>query len=188
MAALTVNDILKNSEVGTLIPLVVELENKAVPIIFVKDYFEVLKDIEDNVLVGLKSSIISNNKLELLLIMLRFDEKIENTYDLWLNYGFNWHLEFLNELIKQDTILIDFRDEENNRVKTIYIINTIKEDIKEYKESCEKSSLIKESREDNIINVVKKKKYETWSNEEAIALINKVLDDFDSVEEMWYNL
>src|SRR5699024_6809493 len=99
MAALTVDDILKESEVGTLIPLIVEINDKVVPIIFVKDYLEALKDIGDNVLVALKSSIISNKKLDLLLIMIRFDEREENTYDLWLNYGFNWHFDFLNGLI-----------------------------------------------------------------------------------------
>lgn len=60
MAALTVDDILKESEVGTLIPLIVEVNDKVVPIIFVKDYLEALNDIGDNVLVALKSSIISN--------------------------------------------------------------------------------------------------------------------------------
>ena len=44
MAALTVDDILKESEVGTLIPLIVEVNDKVVPIIFVKDYLEAIKN------------------------------------------------------------------------------------------------------------------------------------------------
>ena len=188
MAALTVDDILKENEVGTLIPLIVEVNNSKMPIIFVKDYLNVLEGIEDNVLVALKSSIISNKKLDLFLIMIRFYENKENTYELWLNYGFNWHFDFLKELIEQENILLDFRDENNNRVKTICVFNTLKEDIKRYKEACEESILIKEGKEDNIIRIGKKKKYENWSNEEAIALINEVLEDYESIEDMWENL
>lgn len=188
MAALTVDDILKESEVGTLIPLIVEVNDKIVPIIFVKDYLEALKDIGDNVLVALKSSIISNKKLDLLLIMIRFDEREENTYDLWLNYGFNWHFDFLNGLINLEKILIDFRDEDNNRIKTIEVCNTIKKDLEKYKESCEDSILIKEGKEENIIKVVKRKKYESWNNEDALDLIDEVLDDYSSIQDMWENL
>ena len=188
MAALTVDDILKESEVGTLIPLIVEVNDKVVPIIFVKDYLEALKDIGDNVLVALKSSIISNKKLDLLLIMIRFDENEENTYDLWLNYGFNWHFDFLNGLINLDKILIDFRDEENNRIKTIEVCNTIKKDLEKYKEACEESVLIKEGKEENIIKVVKRKKYESWNNEDALDLIDEVLEDYSSIQDMWENL
>ena len=76
------------------------------------------------------------------------DEREENTYDLWLNYGFNWHFDFLNGLINLDKILIDFRDEDNNRIKTIEVCNTIKKDLEKYKESCEDSILIKEGKEE----------------------------------------
>lgn len=188
MAVLTVDDILKESEVGTLIPLLVEVDDRVVPIIFVKDYLYALEDIGDNVLVALKSSIISNKKLDLFLIMIRFDNNEENTYDLWLNYGFNWHFEFLNNLINSDNILIDFRDEDNNRVKTIEVENTIIEDLKKYKESCEECVLMKEGKEDNIIRVNKIRKCEAWNNEDALELIDEVLEDYDSIEDMWENL
>lgn len=188
MAALTVDDILKESEVGTLIPLLVEVDDKVVPIIFVKDYLEALNEIGDSVLVALKSSIISNSKLDILLVMVRFDNHEENTYDLWLNYGFNWHFEFLNNLINSDKILIDFRDEENNRIKTIEVENTIKKDLVKYKKSCEESILVKEGKEDNVIRVNKVKKYESWRNEDALELIDEVLDDYDDIEDMWDNL
>lgn len=188
MTGLTVNDILKESEVGTLIPLLVEVDDKNVPIIFVKDYLDCLCHIGDNVLVGLKSSIISNKKLDLFLMMIRFDDKEENTYDLWLNYGFDWHFEFLNNLIKSERILIDFRDEYNNRIKTIEVENTIKSDLINYKNQCEMFILVKEGKEDNLIKINKVKRYENWNNDEALSLIDEVLDGYESIEDMWENL
>ena len=151
MKSLTVDDILKESEVGTLIPLLVEVDNNVLPIIFVKDYLELLNDLKDEVLIALKSSIISNKKIDLFLVMLRFDNRKDATYDLWFNYGFEWHFEFLNSLIKSDRILVDFRDEENNRVKTIELNNTIIEDLIKYKNECESNILVKEGKEENII-------------------------------------
>lgn len=188
MKSLTVDDILSESEIGTLIPLLVEVDNEVLPIIFVKDYLEVLSDLRDDLLVALKSSIISNQKIDLLLIMLRFDDKEDNTYDLWLNYGFKWHFEFLNALINSNRILIDFRDEENNRIKTIEVENTIKEDLNKYKDRCENTILVKESKEDNIIRVNNIKKYERWKDDEALDLIDEVLEDYESINDMWDNL
>lgn len=188
MAGLTVDDILKESEVGTLIPLLVEVDDKNVPIIFVKDYLDALCDIGDNVLVGLKSSIISNKKMDIFLMMIRFDNKEENTYDLWLNYGFNWHFEFLNNLINSERILIDFRDEYNNRIKTIEVENTIKSDLIKYRDECESIVLVKDGKEDNVIMINKIKKYKNWNNDEALDLMDEVLSDYDSLEDMWENL
>lgn len=188
MKSLTVDDVLKKSEVGTLSPLLVEVDNEVLPIIFVKDYLEVLGDLKDEVLVGLKSSIISNKKIDLFLVMLRFDNREDTTYDLWLNYGFQWHFEFLNALLKSNRILIDFRDEENNRVKTIELNNTIIEDLTKYKNECESTILVKEGKEENIIMVNNIKKYETWNNDEALELMDEVLEDYESIEDMWDNL
>ena len=72
-------------------------------------------------------------------------------------------------------------------MKTTIELRLLK-DLEKYKESCEDSILIKEGKEENIIKVVKRKKYESWNNEDALDLIDEVLDDYSSIQDMWENL
>lgn len=187
MSNLTVNDILNEREVGSVIPLLVEVENEEVPIIFIKEYADYIKGVKDDVIVGVKNSIIGDKKAEVFLLMLRFGGD-ECMYDIWFNYGFPWHADFLNKLTTSNRILIDFRDEDNERIKTIQIENTIGDSLHEYIANCNEEFLVKGSLEDNVISIDKKKKYECWKDDDVYYLMDQVFNDYDTIEDLWDNI
>lgn len=187
MSNLTVNDILNEREVGSVIPLLVEVDSEEVPIIFIKECAEYIKDIKDNVVVGVKNSIIGDKKAEVFLLMLRFGGD-ECMYDIWFNYGFPWHADFLNKLIISNRILIDFRNENNERIKTIQIENTIGDSLEEYIDNCNEELLVKGLSKDNVISVDRKKKYECWKDEDIYYLMDEVFNDYETIEDLWNNL
>ncbi|MPQ44380.1 hypothetical protein GBZ86_11490 [Clostridium tarantellae] len=170
-----------------MIPLLVNINEIDVPIIFIKDFKESIEVIKDDVLVSIKSSTIGDKKCDMFLLMIKFGDGYNNIYDIWFNYAFQWHMDFLNRLLDCDRILLDFRDENNDRIKTIQINNTISEYIEEYIEVCEKDVLIKGQRENNIISIEKRKNYEKWIDEDVYNLMDKVYDDFSTIEELWEN-
>ncbi|MGL4655983.1 MAG: hypothetical protein ACRCWM_08870 [Sarcina sp.] len=188
MNNLTVNDILNEREVGSIIPLLVEIEGEDVPIFFVKDYKEVLEPIKENDIIALKNSIIGTDECTLFLLMFKFAQSFETTYDVWFNYGELWHQEFLEVLKESDRLIIDFRDENNERLKSIEIENTVTSVTKEYIDRCMESITCKGVKDDNIISLVNKPRYETWDIESANDLLENMFESFESIEELWDDL
>lgn len=188
MNNLTVNDILNEREVGTIIPLLVEIDKKEIPIFFVKDYKEVLEPIEENDIIALKNSIIGNEECILFLLIFKFAQNFETTYDVWFNYGELWHQEFLEVLKESDRLIIDFRDENNERLKSIEIENTVTDVTKEYIEKCMESVICKGNTDENIISLVSKPKFKTWTTDMANDLLDNMFESFESIEELWNDL
>ncbi|MGL4760304.1 MAG: hypothetical protein ACRCWG_02500 [Sarcina sp.] len=188
MNNLTVNDILNETEVGSIIPLLVEVEGKDVPIFFVKDYKVVLEDIKGNDVIALKNSIIGTDDCLLFLLMFKFAQSFETTYDVWFNYGELWHQEFLETLKTADKIIIDFRDENNERIKSIEIESTVASIAKEYIEKCTKETVCKGIKDENIISLIRKPKYETWNIDVANELLENMFEEYESIEELWDSL
>lgn len=188
MSNLTVNDILNEREVGTIMPLLVEVNEKEVPIFFVKDYKEVLDPIKENDIIALKNSVIGNEECILFLLIFKFAQNFETTYDVWFNYGELWHQEFLETLKHADKLIIDFRDENNERLKSIEIENTVTEVTNEYINKCMESITCKGMKDDNIISLVNKPRYETWTMEMANDLLDNMFESFESIEELWNDL
>ena len=188
MNNLTVNDILNEREVGSIIPLLVEIEGKDIPIFFVKDYKEVLEPINENEIIALKNSIIGTDDCILFLLMFKFAQSFETTYDVWFNYGELWHQEFLETLKHADRIIIDFRDENNERMKSVEMENTVSDVTQEYIEKCMEDVTRKGMKDENIISLVRKPRYETWSIDTANELLENMFEEYESIEELWDNL
>ncbi|MGL4991220.1 MAG: hypothetical protein ACRC57_08715 [Sarcina sp.] len=188
MNNLTVNDILNQREVGTIIPLLVEMDNEDIPIFFIKDYANILEIVEDTDMIALKNSIIGTDECLMFLLIFKFADNFETTYDVWFNYGELWHNEFLNRLKDSQRIIIDFRDENNERVKSIEIKNTVANITKEYIDRCNDVIVEKGSSSNNIINLVQKHKYETWSMDVIDDFLESMFDSYESIEELWNDL
>lgn len=188
MNDLTVNDILNEREVGSVIPLLVELEGEEVPIFFVKDYHDVLEKIEETDMMALKNSILGTDECILFLIMFKFAESYDTTYDLWFNYGELWHNEFLHKLKDSSRIIIDFRDEDNERIKSIEIENTLGETCEEYIAKCSETVVQKGKTEDNIITLESKKRFELWNIDIANDFLDNMFEVYESIEELWNEL
>lgn len=184
----TVNDLLEKREVGTVLPLVVEVNDEVLPIFFIKDYKDTIKNIREDELVAMKSSIVGDGKCFLLLILFQFNNDFETTYDLWFNYSYEWHNDFLNVLNKEERMIIDFRDENNERVKTIEVKNKIKDTLDEYMKKAEEETIEKESSEEKIVYLSRKKRYETWKEEDADKIMETIFDSHESIEELWENI
>lgn len=188
MSDVTVNDILEDIPVGSVIPLVVAVDEKDIPIIFIKDYEEEIHKIDDECMVGVKSTTIGNKQVNLYLLVFKFGEDFEHIYDMWFNYSFQGHKEFLKLLYEEDRIIVDFRNEENERIKTIQVDNTIREHIESYINESKELVVVKESTADNVITLGKVEKYKTWNENSMLKLIDKIFDDYPSVEDLWLNL
>lgn len=188
MSNFTVNDLLEEREVGTVLPLNVEVGNEIIPIFFVKDYKDTLEEINEEELVSMKNSILSDDKCFLLVMLFKFNNDFNTTYDLWLNYGYKWHSEFIEGLLNSNRIIIDFRDENNGRIKTIEVNNEIKETLKDYVKKSEEVSIFEENREETVIYLGSKKRYEIWDEEDADTLIDAIFERYDSIEELWNNI
>ncbi|WP_297517419.1 hypothetical protein [uncultured Clostridium sp.] len=188
MNDLTVNDILDEREVGSIVPLLVEIQGEDIPIFFVKDYKEVLDIIKENELIALKNSIIGTDDCILFLLMFKFAQSFETTYDVWFNYGELWHQEFLDTLKKSDRIIIDFRDENNERIKSIEMENTVSNVTQEYIDKCNESVVSKGLKDDNIISLVKRPRYETWDIEVATDLLENMFESYETIEDLWSDL
>lgn len=188
MSQFTVNDILADKPVGSIIPLVVSLEDKGIPIIFIKDYESEIIKIDDDCIVGVKSSTIGNNRVNLYLLILKFGDDYEHIYDLWFNYGFEGHKEFLKLLYTEERIIIDFRDENNERIKTLQIDNTITPHLESYINDSEELIVVKEGKENNIITLGKVEKHTTWKENDVFTLMDKIFVDYPSIEDLWNNL
>ncbi|WP_207643341.1 hypothetical protein [Clostridium massiliamazoniense] len=184
----TVNDLLEKREVGTVLPLIVEVNDEILPIFFIKDYKDTIKDIREDKLVAMKSSIVGDGKCFLLLILFQFNNDFETTYDLWFNYSYEWHNDFLNVLNKEERMIIDFRDENNERVKTIEVKNKIKDTLDEYMKKAEEETIEKEFSEEKIVYLSRKKRYETWKEDDADKIMETIFDSHESIEELWENI
>lgn len=188
MNNMTVNDILEQREVGTIMPLLVGVENNEIPIFFIKDYKDTLSEIEENDVIALKNSIIGTDDCLLFLLIFKFADSFETTYDVWFNYGELWHNEFLNNLKDSKKVIIDFRDENNERVKSIEIENTVGQVTSEYIDRCNHMVVRKGERDDNIINLVQKHKYETWDMEVVNDFLENMFESYESIEALWHDL
>lgn len=188
MDNLTVNDILNQREVGTIMPLLVAMENEDVPIFFVKDYEEVLAPIEDNDIIALKNSIIGTDDCLLFLLIFKFADSFETTYDVWFNYGEVWHNEFLEKLKESKRIIVDFRNENNERIKSIEIENTVATVSKEYIDKCNDIVVKKGKTDENVISLVQKHKYETWNIDVVDDFLENMFESYESIEELWDDL
>lgn len=187
MCKYTVNDVLNERPCGSATPLVIEVENKLLPIIIVKEYEEDIQWITDNIAVGLKSTCIGNSNVDIYLMVLKFGEGYSNIYDLWFNYGYENHREFLSLILNEKRIVIDFRNENNERVNTIEIDNTINEHILDYFRKSTEKKVVKGDKEGNVISINTISKYKAWSEEEVFELMDKVFADYPSIEELWIN-
>lgn len=185
----TVDDILTEREIGSIVPLVVEIEKEQdieeIPIMFVKDYKQTLDTFKDDESISIKGSIIEKNNVALMLIMIMFGKSYETTYDVWFDYGFVMHKEFIDKSLKESRIILDFRDEENNRIKTIEIENTLKKQMEDYIEKSSESIMIKEPINEKVIGLVKKSKFQIWNDELVFNLMDDVFDEYESIEELW---
>lgn len=188
MSNFTVNSLLEKREVGTVLPLIVKVDNRDIPIFFIKDYRETLENIKEEELVAMKSSILGDNKCFLLLMLFKFNDDFDTTYDTWFNFGYQWHKEFLEILKDSENIIIDFRDEENERVKTIEVKNEIKETLEEYIKKSEETSILKESTEDKVIYISAEKRHRIWKEEDVDKMIDAIFESYDSIEELWKNV
>ena len=188
MKDLIVNDILNEREIGSIIPLLVELEGEDVPIFFVKDYSNVLEDLKETDVMALKNAILGTDNCILFLIMFKFADSFETTYDVWFNYGEIWHSEFLNKLRTASRMIIDFRNEDNERVKSIEIENTVSPICIEYIDKCNETIITKGIKEDNIISLIKKKRFEIWDLDIANEFLDDMFEEYESIEELWYEL
>ena len=184
----TVNDVIKERPCPSITPVVVEVKGNQVPVIIIKDYKQKLSEVKEDELVGLKSSSMGNKKASLFLMILKFGDNFENTYDVWFDYVFELHRNFLSLLQKQDRIIIDFRDEENERYITLELENTIKEHITYYIDLSEEEVLVKQEKIENIISLNKIKRYTIWSEKESFEIMDKIFEDYPTIEELWHKL
>lgn len=188
MNDITVNDILNDREVGTIIPLLVMVGGEDVPMFFVKDYKKTIEVIEENDIIALKNSIIGTDDCLLFLLIFKFANSFETTYDVWFNYGEEWHNDFLNILKGSKRMVIDFRDENNERVKTVEIENTVKEIVEDYITKCSENILYKSGKNNNIIKLEKVEKYKTWNIDDVNNMLDNMFDSYDSIEDLWDNV
>lgn len=184
----TVNDLLEKREIGTTLPLVVNVNDSDVPIFFIKDQKETIENINEEELVAMKSSILGDNRCFLLLILFKFNNDFSTAYDVWFNYAYDWHKDFLKVLNYSEKIIIDFRNEDNERVKTIEIKNEIKNTLSEYINKSEEFTIIKESSDDKVIHVLSDKRYKLWKDEDADKITDAIFDSYDSIEDLWNNM
>ncbi|MGL5820041.1 MAG: hypothetical protein ACRCYE_00145 [Sarcina sp.] len=185
MNSSTINDILNEREVGTILPLLVDIQGTKVPTFFVKDYRNILEYIENTEMVALKNSIIGTEDCLLFLLIFKFDNKFETTYDVWFNYGEVWYQEFLACLKDANRIIIEFRDEKDEHIKSIEMKNTVNEVCAEYIERCNENIIFKGEKINNLIELSVKKKYQTWDIEIANDLLEYMFDLYGSIEELW---
>ena len=184
----TVNDIIEQRPCPSITPVVVEIKGKYVPVIIIKDYKEKLMKVKEDELVGLKSSSMGNKNASLFLIVLKFGDDFENTYDVWFDYVFELHRNFLSLLQKENRIIVDFRNEENERYITLELENTIKEHIDYYNDLAEEEILVKNEKVENLINLEKVKRYTNWSEKESFEIMEKIFEDYPTIEELWHKL
>lgn len=188
MCKYTVNDVLNERPCGSATPLVIEVDHKLMPIIIVKEYDKDIKGIMDNMEVGVKSTCIGNKKVNIYLMILKFGQNFDNIYDLWFNFGYKNHRDFLELLLEEKRIVIDFRNENNERVITIEIENTVTEHILDYFEKCKEKRIVRGNKNNNIITINNICKYEMWKEEDIFELMDKIFDDYPSIEDLWNNL
>ena len=185
MEDLTVNDILNRREVGTIIPLLVTINSEYIPVFFVKDYRETINLIADNDIIALKNSIIGSNDCLLFLLMFKFADNFQTTYDVWFNYSEDLHKDFLNALKTSTRMVVDFRDENNERVKSIEIENSVGKVVNEYINRASEKILYKGNKDENIINLEKIERYKLWTTEEINEMLDNIFESYDDIEQLW---
>lgn len=188
MAEYTVNDIISKRPCGSITPLVIGIKDDLFPIVVIKEYREDLVNIKSDHYVGVKSTSVGNEKVNLYLLILKFGEGFNNFYDIWFNYGYDNHREFLNLLKEHDRIIIDFRDENNEKFITLQLENTIKDHIDSYISQCNDIKIVKGEIVDNVIQLDKLEKYTTWNDDDVYDLMDKIADDYPTCEELWTDL
>lgn len=187
MSNITVNDVLDQTPPGAAIPLVVSLNEVDVPFIFIKDYKELLEGINDEVDVRIKTAYIENNKVTLLLILLKIGDMEESIYDMWFEFGNKMQREFLQKLLEQQEIVLDVRDENNDRLCCLSISNELILPIEEYIHKVEEKILVRGERSGNIISLENIEKYNSWNEDDVGNLLETIFMDYDSLEELWDN-
>ena len=185
MDDLTVNDILNRREVGTIIPLLVTINSENIPVFFVKDYRKTIDIIGDNEIIALKNSIIGSNDCLLFLLMFKFADNFQTTYDIWFNYAEDLHKDFLNALKESTRMVVDFRDENNQRVKSIEIENSVGKIVNEYINRASEKILYKGNKDENIINLEKIERYKLWTIEEINQMLDNIFESYDDIEQLW---
>lgn len=185
MDDLTVNDILNRREVGTIIPLLVTINSENIPVFFVKDYRKTIDIIGDNEIIALKNSIIGSNDCLLFLLMFKFADNFQTTYDIWFNYAEDLHKDFLNALKESTRMVVDFRDENNERVKSIEIENSVGKIVNEYINRASEKILYKGNKDENIINLEKIERYKLWTIEEINQMLDNIFESYDNIEQLW---
>ncbi|GFP76889.1 hypothetical protein [Clostridium fungisolvens] len=188
MGDLTVNDIIADRPCGSITPLVVGLEDALYPIIIIKEMKEDLLSIGVDTPMGVKSTSIGDKKANVYAIILKFGEDFENIYDIWFNYGDENHQDFLKLLRDQHRIVIDFRDENNERYLTLEFENTVREHIDDYIEKCSEKMLVRSEKDNNVIKLNSLEKYNIWNDDDIENLMDKIFTDYPSIEELWEDL
>ncbi|WP_160671221.1 hypothetical protein [Clostridium sp. C8-1-8] len=188
MVDLTVNDIIAERPCGSVTPLVVGIEENLFPIIIIKERKEDLVSINEDTPIGIKSTSIGDKKCNVYAIIIKFGENFDNIYDIWFDYGDDNHKDFLELLRKQHRVVVDFRDENNERHITLEFENTVKEHIDDYIEKCSEKILIKKDKNDNLIKLEKVEKHTTWEDDDIEDLMDKIFGDYPSIEDLWEEL
>lgn len=187
MSNITVNDVLDQTLPGAAVPLVVGINGEDIPFIFIKEYKELLEDINDEVDIRIKTAYIENKKVVMLLILLKIGDNEDNIYDLWFEYGNKIQRQFLQKLSKEQEIVLDIRAEDNERICCLSINNELALPIEEYIDKVEKKKLSKGMKNGNVIFLEDKEKYTLWNNDDVNYLLETVFNDYENLEELWDN-
>ena len=187
MSNITVNDVLDQTPPGAAVPLVVNFNGKDVPFIFIKDYGDILENISQEVDIRIKTAYIENKKVTMLLILIKIGDVEESIYDMWFDYGNKIQREFLEKLLGEQEIVLDVRDENNERLCCLSINNELILPIEEYIHKVNKTQLVRGETKENIIFLENIEKYNYWSEEDVGDLLESVFSDYENLEELWDN-
>lgn len=187
MNNITVNDVLDQTPPGAAVPLVVNFNGKDVPFIFIKDYKDLLDYISQEVDIRIKTAYIENKKVTILLILIKIGEVEESIYDMWFDYGNKVQRDFLQKLLHEEEIVLDVRDETNERLCCLSINNELVLPIEEYVHRVNKIKLAKGETDGNVIFLQNVEKYNYWNEDDVADLLENVFMDYEDLEELWDN-
>ena len=66
--------------------------------------------------------------------------------------------------------------------------NTVSNVTQEYIDKCNESVVSKGRKDDNIISLVKRPRYETWDIEVATDLLENMFESYETIEDLWSDL
>lgn len=106
---------------------------------------------------------------------------------MWFDYGNKVQRDFLQKLLHEEEIVLDVRDETNERLCCLSINNELILPIEEYVHRVNKIKLVKGETDGNVIFLQNVEKYNYWNEDDVADLLENVFMDYEDLEELWDN-